>query len=208
MHAFAAFSSAAAADNFMRVLVRIAPLFAKQQQYIPEALSLLAGPHGVCSSNTSIAPKACLALLRFVKNCLPYSASYTGLLLQHLLQQQCLDIPNGSAGQQLMRAVTPPACGGSSRQEPLALSAAADVYVEPRAFQVEQQLLLYEAVGVLLGSKQQQQYVAAAASSTSTDGHNLAEARAKERVLLLHALLSKATAAFTSEMVRGCKSEY
>lgn len=203
MHASVAFSSASAAENFMRILVRVAPLFSKQQQHIPEALSLLAGAHGVCSSNSSIAPKACLALLRFVKNCLPYSAVYTGLLLQHLLQQQCLEIPNTStnsaATQHRMRVAAPPSCNSSSRQEPLALAAAADVYVHPRAFQVEQQLLLYEAAGVLLGCKQQA--AAAAASSASTDGQNGTGATAKERVLLLHALLSKATAAFTPEMV-------
>ncbi|KAL8273978.1 hypothetical protein Esti_002067 [Eimeria stiedai] len=212
VHASAAFSSATAAENFMRVLVRVSPLFIKQQQYIPEALSLLAGPHGVCSSNSSTAPKACLALLRFVKNCLPHSAAYTGLLLQHLLQQQCLDVPSSSSNssnkvaQRRMRPATPPSCGNSSRQEPLALAAAADVYVYPRAFQVEQQLLLYEASGVLLGSRvqqqqqQQQQHVGSVAFEASTNGSSCAAAGAKERLLLLHALLSKATAAFSSEM--------
>ncbi|KAL8438045.1 hypothetical protein ACSSS7_000504 [Eimeria intestinalis] len=213
VHASAAFSSATAAENFMRVLVRVSPLFIKQQQHIPEALSLLAGPHGVCSSNSSIAPKACLALLRFVKNCLPHSAAYTQLLLQHLLQQQCLDVPSSSSSnntaQRRTRPATPPSCNNSSRQEPLALAAAADVYVYPRAFQVEQQLLLYEAAGVLLGSKvQQQQHAGSVAFHASTNGSSNAAAAAKERLLLLHALLSKATAAFSSALVstRFCVS--
>ncbi|KAL8439496.1 hypothetical protein Efla_001427 [Eimeria flavescens] len=206
-HASAAFASPTAAESFMRFLVRVSPLFCKQQQHIPGALSLLAGPHGVCSSNRSIAPKACLALLRFVKNCLPHSASYTGLLLQHLLQQQCFDIPRGSsssssstAAQRRVRPATPPSCSNSSRQEPLALAAAADVYVHPRAFQVEQQLLLYEAAGVLLGSRLHQ--AGAAGSEAAADGGSsaAAAAAAKERLLLLHALLAKATAAFSSEM--------
>lgn len=75
------------------------------------------------------------------------------------------------------------------------MAAAADVYVVPRAFQVEQQLLLYEAAGVLLGSKQQPQ----AAASRQVQGPALTNS--EERVLLLHALLSKATAAFTTDMV-------
>lgn len=194
MHECGDFSCGTAAENFMKVLVRIAPLLGKQeqQQHIPEALSLLAGPHGVCSSSTTVAPKACLALLRFVKNCLPYSAAYTGLLLQHLLQQQCLDIPrnsnsNGGPRQRRVRPAVSPSCGNSSRQEPLALAAAADVYVHPRAFQVEQQLLLFEAAGVLLGCKQQL--------------HSRSGNSPQEQVLLLHALLAKATAAFTSEIV-------
>ncbi|OEH77233.1 hypothetical protein cyc_05281 [Cyclospora cayetanensis] len=206
LHEAAPLFSAAAAENFMRILVRVAPLFIKQQQHIPEALSLLAGQHGVCSSSYNIAPKACLALLRFVKNCLPYSAAYTGLLVQHLLQQQCLDIPSCSSSattQHRQRPATPPSCNNSSRQEPLALAAAADVYVHPRAFQVEQQLLLYEAAGVLLGSKLQQLSAAPAAAVGGAEGQSASAKAAQERVLLLHALLSKATAAFTSDIDCG-----
>lgn len=206
VHASGSFSSAAAAENFMRVLVRVAPLFSKQQHHISEALSLLAGPKGVCSDDSHIAPKACLALLRFVKNCLPHCAAYTGLLLQHLLQQQCLDIPTSSCinsvAQQRMRVATPPSCSSGSRQEPLALAAAADVYVRPRAFQVEQQLLLYEAAGVLLGSKQQHN----AGTVDVSHGLNSAGENVGSRVLLLRALLSKATAAFTSGLVSTCNS--
>ncbi|CDJ31735.1 LOW QUALITY PROTEIN: uncharacterized protein EMH_0010070 [Eimeria mitis] len=197
-HSAAAWQAGAAAAHPRGAFASGRTSWSLQQQHHnraqAEALSLLAGPHGVCSSSTTIAPKACLALLRFVKNCLPYSAAYTGLLLQHLLQQQCLDIPrnsssNGDFRQQRARPAVSPSCGNSSRQEPLALAAAADVYVLPRAFQVEQQLLLFEAAGVLLGCRQQLQGRTANA--------------AQEHVVLLHALLAKATAAFTTQIPSG-----
>ncbi|CDJ36689.1 uncharacterized protein EMH_0093650 [Eimeria mitis] len=59
----------------------------------------------------------------------------------------------------------------------------------PGVAEVEQQLLLFEAAGVLLGCRQQLQGRTANA--------------AQEHVVLLHALLAKATAAFTTQIPSG-----
>ncbi|EPT26510.1 hypothetical protein TGME49_214830 [Toxoplasma gondii ME49] len=192
----------------LSVLGRFAPFFSHHPQFLPVALQLLLGPaflnlapetkHGGAQGAARlrrrlacVAGRSCLSLLRFLKSTQPQVSAFSLDILQALQTENCLQIPLPS-----------PARGDAETENHTGAA-----LVPNKLFSVDDQQLLFEAAGVLLGARHtgnQEPRTRSQAAETEGQAPRLSDAgkaaaRAltqAERMRLLHQLLQHLIPAF------------
>ncbi|CBZ54762.1 conserved hypothetical protein [Neospora caninum Liverpool] len=157
--------------QLLAVLGRFAPFFSHHPEYLPTALQLLLGPAFLNLSPAALSPpepkrsgarlarlqrrlacvasRSCLSLLRFLKNTQPQVNAFTVDILHALQSENCLQIPLPSpAALTLSRGAFEAARDRASEVETTGAA-----LVPNKLFSVDDQQLLFEAAGVLLGAR-------------------------------------------------------
>ncbi|PFH37072.1 hypothetical protein BESB_035300 [Besnoitia besnoiti] len=157
----------------LSVLVRFAPFFSHRPEFLPTALQFLLGPAclNIPAASLSaglphkrgdslkkqqrrlscVAGRSCLSLLRFLKNTQPQVNAFTVDILQVFQTEKCLDIPHPALRRSPSSPVFAafPSDGAAERE----LEKTGAARVPNKLFTVDDQQLLFEAAGVLLGSR-------------------------------------------------------